>query len=66
MKSKGFGAGLEFLPTQEDKEETLLEVWEMIDPSQRKNFETDLKARDASIFQHFHDNVLVNHPEYKD
>ena len=33
MESKGFGAGLEFLPTQEDKEETLLEVWEMIDPS---------------------------------
>lgn len=66
MKSKGFGAGLEFLPTQEDKEETLIEVWEMIDPSQRKNFEADLKARDAVAFQHFHDHVLVNHPEYID
>ena len=66
MKSKGFGAGLEFLPTQEDKEETLLEIWEMINPSQRKNFEADLKARDAGVFQHFHDHVLVNHPEYKD
>ena len=66
MESKGFGAGLEFLPTQMDKEETLLEVWEMIDPSQRKNFEADLKAKDPVAFQHFHDNVLVNHPEYKD
>ena len=52
MESKGFGAGLEFLPTQKDKEETLLEVWEMIDPSQRKNFEADLKAEDPVTFQH--------------
>ena len=66
MKSKGFGAGLEFLPTQEDEENTLLEVWEIIDASQRKNFEADLKVRDPVAFQHFHDNVLVNHPEYKD
>lgn len=55
----------EFLPTQEEKEETLLEVWEMIDPSQRKNYESELETRDPVAFRHFRDNVLVNHPEYQ-
>ncbi|SEL00093.1 hypothetical protein SAMN05216439_1780 [Methanobrevibacter gottschalkii] len=53
----------EFLPTQE--EETLLEVWEMGTPDQRKEFERDLEAEDSKAFQHFRDNVLVNHPEYE-
>ena len=65
MKSKGFGGGMEYLPTQEDTEKVWIQVWEIIDPSQRKNYEDNLNARDPKAFQHFRDNVLVKHPEYK-
>ena len=65
MTVKGFGAGLEYMPTLEDFEKIWLDVWECINPSQRKNYEADLEARNAEAFEHFRDNVLVNHPEYQ-
>ena len=52
----------DFLPTQEEEE--LLEIWESGTSDQRKEFERDLEAEDPELFQHFRDNVLVNHPEY--
>ena len=54
----------DFLPTQEEEEEELLEIWESGTSDQRKEFERDLEAEDPELFQHFRDNVLVNHPEY--
>ena len=55
----------DFLPTQEDIEKLWMEVWEFIDATQRKNYESELENRDPVAFQHFRDNVLVNHPEYQ-
>lgn len=52
----------EFLPSIKEKEEDLLWVWENC--YDRKKFERDLEAKDPKLFQHFRDNVLVNHPEY--
>lgn len=52
----------EFLPTIEEEEEDLLWIWE--NSNNRKKFERDLEAEDPELFQHFRDNVLVNHPEY--
>lgn len=52
----------EFLPTIEEEEEDLLWIWE--NSKDRKKFERDLEAEDPELFQHFRDNVLVNHPEY--
>ena len=62
---RGFGDETEFLPTVEEEEELILELWESGTPSQRKEFERDLEAEEPELFQHFRDNVLVNHPEYK-
>lgn len=63
MKSKGFGNGMEFLPTIEDYEKNWLWIWENAD--NRKQFEEEFEAEDPEAFQHFHDYVLVNHPEYE-
>lgn len=63
MKVNGFGNGMEFLPTIEDYEKNWLWIWENADD--RKQFEKEFEAEDPKAFQHFKDNVLVNHPEYK-
>ncbi len=62
---RGFGDETEFLPTVEEEIELIRELWESGTPSQRKEFERDLEAEEPELFQHFRDNVLVNHPEYK-
>lgn len=61
MKGK-FGGGMEFLQTIEEEEKDLLWIWE--NSNNRKKFERDLEAEDSELFQHFRDNVLINHPEY--
>lgn len=63
MKSNGFGAGLEFLHTI--KEEELLDIWISGTSAQRKEFDKYLEVEEAEMFQHFHDDILVNHPEYQ-
>lgn len=55
----------EFLPTLEEKEKIWMEAWENGQKDSRKEFEEYLKEKDPEAFKHFHDNVLVNHPEYK-
>lgn len=55
----------EFLPTLEEKEKIWIEAWENGRKDSRKEFEEYLKTKDPEAFKHFHDNVLVNHPEYK-
>lgn len=55
----------DFLPSIEEEIELTLELWESGTPSQRKEFERDLEAEEPELFQHFRDNVLANHPEYK-
>ena len=55
----------DFLPTIEEKEEELLDIWESGTPAQRKEFEKYLEAEETELFYHFRDNVLVNHPKYQ-
>ena len=55
----------EFLPTIEEEEEELLDIWESSTSVQRKEFEKYLEVEETEFFQHFRDNVLVNHPEYQ-
>ena len=54
---------MEFLPTIEDYEKNWLWIWE--NAEDRKQFEEEFQAEDPKAFQHFRDNVLVNHPEYQ-
>lgn len=42
-----------------------MEAWENGQKDSRKEFEEYLKEKDPEAFKHFHDNVLVNHQEYK-
>lgn len=65
MKSKGFGAGLEFIPTIEKEEEELLDIWKSGTPAQRKEFEKYLEAEETELFQQFKKDILINHPEYQ-
>ena len=64
MASARFYNDHDFLPTIEEEEE-LLDIWESGTPAQRREFERYLEAEETELFQHFHDDVLVNHPEYK-
>lgn len=66
MNSHRFYNDDSFLPTIEEKEANLLEFWEMGNESERKEFEREFEADDPEAFKHFRDNVLVNHPDYKD
>ena len=65
MASARFYNDHDFLPTIEEEEEELLDIWESGTPAQRREFERYLEAEETELFQHFHDDVLVNHPEYK-
>ncbi|WP_407422325.1 hypothetical protein [Methanobrevibacter sp.] len=62
MKHARFYNDQEFLHSQEEIEKDWLWIWE--NSNDRKKFERDLEAEDPKAFQHFRDNVLVNHPEY--
>ena len=62
MASARFYNDHDFLPTIEEEE--LLDIWESGTPAQRREFERYLEAEETELFQHFHDDVLVNHPEY--
>ena len=63
MESKGFGSGMEYLPTIETYEKNWLWIWE--NAEDRKQFEKEFEAEDPKAFKHFRDNVLVKHPEYQ-
>ena len=65
MESKGFGGGLEYLPSIKEEEEELLDIWEGGTPAQRKEFEKYLEAEESELFKHFKKDILVKHPEYQ-
>ena len=62
MKSKGFGAGLEFIPTIEEEIDELFDIWKSGTPAQRKEFEKYLETEETELFQHFKEDILINHP----